>query len=96
MQTFSVAVQDVNIDDHIVARFEAGTVDNPDDYAKCRLTVWHEGGEASVVTFDRNGLVIGSVLIPPPEPPAADQAAAASKSKPPAADDSSSSKGSKK
>ena len=66
MQTFSCAVQTVNIDDHIIARFEAGTVENPDDTSVVRMTVWHEGGEATITTFNRNGLVIGTVMIPPP------------------------------
>lgn len=90
MHTFSCAVQDVNIDDHIVARFEAGTVENPDDYSKCRLTVWHQGGEATITTFDRNGLVVGSVMIPPPE-----TAAKAATTTTKAAADDASSKGSK-
>jgi len=88
MQTFSCACQTINIDEHIIARFEAGSLENPDDTSVCRLTVWHEGGEATITTFCRNGFVTGSVMIPPPE-----QAAKASKA---SADDTSSSKGSKK
>jgi hypothetical protein len=66
MQTFSCACQTVNIDDHIVARFDAGSMENPDDTSVCRMTVWHEGGEATITTFNRNGMVINSVMIPPP------------------------------
>lgn len=60
--TFSCAAQTVNIDDHIIARFDS----DPGNSHVCTMTVWHEGGEASVATFDRNGMVTGVVLLPPP------------------------------
>jgi len=78
MQTFSCATQTINIDDHIIARFEAGSYECPDDTSVCRMTVWHEGGEATITTFNRNGFVIGSVMIPPPGKEAAAGATTAS------------------
>ena len=87
--TFACATQTVNINDHIVARFDAGTLENPDDTSVCRLTVWHEGGEATVTTFQRNGLVISTTMFEPP----AQQSAKASAAAPAAADDK---KGAKK
>jgi len=73
MHTFSCAVQTISLDDgHIIARFEA----DPDDYAICRLVVFHEGGESTVATFARNGLVTGTQTFPPPGKEATDQPAA--------------------
>jgi hypothetical protein len=65
MQTFSVGVQEVSLEDgHIIARFDT----DPEDTSICRLIVFHTGSETSVATFHRNGLVIAAGTFEPPPP----------------------------